>query len=74
MSNVRTPSFFVAPSTRLAKLTCQECHGAYGESNNLQPYERNRLSGYSRKGMDMDACEDCHHKHGVEVGCLGCHE
>ena len=60
--------------TRLAKLTCQECHGAYGDANDLPPYERNRISAYSRKVMDMSRCEDCHRRRGVEVSCLGCHE
>jgi hypothetical protein len=24
--------------------------------------------------MKMSDCEECHRKHQVEVGCLGCHE
>jgi hypothetical protein len=24
--------------------------------------------------MKMSDCEDCHHRHNVEVGCLGCHK
>jgi menaquinone reductase, multiheme cytochrome c subunit len=60
--------------TRLAKLTCKECHGAYGGANDLPPYERNRVSGYSRKVLDMNGCEECHRQRGVEVSCLGCHE
>jgi menaquinone reductase, multiheme cytochrome c subunit len=60
--------------TRLAKLSCKECHGAYGDTNDLPPYERDRISGYSHEVMHMSGCEDCHRKRGVEVGCLGCHE
>lgn len=60
--------------TRLAALTCQECHGGYGDADDLPLYERNRISGYSRKVMDMNGCEDCHRQRGVEVSCLGCHK
>ncbi|HVX67135.1 MAG TPA: menaquinone reductase multiheme cytochrome c subunit QrcA [Bryobacteraceae bacterium] len=34
--------------TRLAKLACERCHGAHGSSSTLRPFERNRISGYSR--------------------------
>ncbi len=72
-----------------AGLTCEECHGAYGESDTKRIYEQNRISGYSRDiwghsmsrlgrapgdGMKMSDCQDCHRRHKVEVGCLGCHE
>ena len=72
-----------------AKLMCSECHGAYGESDTIRLYELNRISGYSRDiwghsmsrlrrspgdGMKMSDCEECHRKHQVEVGCLGCHQ
>jgi hypothetical protein len=60
--------------TKLARLSCQECHGAYGDRDAQPPYERNRISGYGRRVLDMNGCEDCHRKRGVEVGCLGCHE
>ena len=70
-------------------LTCAECHSTYGESDAARVYEVNRISGYSRDiwghsisrlrraphdGMKMSDCEDCHRKHNLEVGCLGCHE
>jgi len=70
-------------------LACSECHSTYGESDGVKVYELNRISGYSRdiwghsmsrlrraphEGMKMSDCEDCHHRHNVEVGCLGCHE
>lgn len=60
--------------TRLGHLTCQECHGAYGDRDEQLPFEADRISSYSRKVMDMNACEDCHRKRGVVVSCLGCHE
>ena len=81
--------FSHAIHVRRAGLKCTECHGNYGESDQLKVYELNRISGYSRDiwghsltrlhrspgdGMKMSDCEDCHRKHKVEVGCLGCHK
>jgi hypothetical protein len=81
--------FSHAIHVKRAKLTCTECHAAYGESDQVRLYEVNRISGYSRdiwghsisrlrraphEGMKMSDCEGCHAKHNVEVGCLGCHE
>ena len=72
-----------------AGLTCSECHSTFGESDQAKIYEVNRISGYSRdiwgrsisrlgrgphEGMKMSDCDDCHSRHGVEVGCLGCHQ
>jgi hypothetical protein len=72
-----------------AGLACAECHSTYGQSDEVRIYEQNRLSGYSRDiwghsisrirlgrhdGMKMDDCEDCHRRHHVQVGCLGCHQ
>jgi hypothetical protein len=66
-----------------------ECHSTYGESDQARIYEVNRISGYSRdiwgqsisrlrraphEGMKMSDCEECHQKHNVKVGCLGCHQ
>ncbi len=74
---------------RRANLTCADCHGGYGESDQVRVYEVNRISGYSRDiwghsmsrlrrapgdGMKMSDCEDCHRNRKVEVGCLGCHQ
>jgi menaquinone reductase, multiheme cytochrome c subunit len=74
---------------RRAGLACTDCHGGYGESDQVRPYEVNRISGYSRDiwghsmsrldrapgdGMKMSDCEDCHRRRGIEVGCLGCHQ
>ncbi|HUC28414.1 MAG TPA: menaquinone reductase multiheme cytochrome c subunit QrcA [Candidatus Acidoferrum sp.] len=81
--------FSHAIHVRRAGLKCTECHGNDGESDQLKVYELNRVSGYSRDiwghsltrlhrspgdGMKMSDCEDCHRKHKVEVGCLGCHK
>ncbi len=70
-------------------LACSECHGNYGESDEMRIYEQNRISGYSRDiwghsisrlrraphdGMKMSDCEACHRRHNIEVGCLGCHK
>lgn len=72
-----------------AKLGCTECHSTYGEADQVRPYEVNRISGYSRdiwghsisrlrraphEGTKMSDCEECHQRHHVEVGCLGCHQ
>ena len=85
-ANVR---FSHAVHTRLAGMTCQQCHGTEGESDAMPVYEQNRISGYSRDiwghsisrlwrkpgdGMKMSDCESCHRQHGVDAGCLGCHE
>ncbi len=74
---------------RRANLKCEDCHGAFGESDRPKVYEVNRISGYSRDiwghsisrlrraphdGMKMSDCEDCHRGHHVDVGCLGCHK
>jgi menaquinone reductase, multiheme cytochrome c subunit len=85
-ANVR---FSHAIHIKRAGLECRACHGGHGESDALRPYEVNRISGYSRDiwgdsisrlrhtdhpGMRMNDCEDCHRKHSLEVGCLGCHQ
>ncbi|HTY84264.1 MAG TPA: menaquinone reductase multiheme cytochrome c subunit QrcA [Silvibacterium sp.] len=72
-----------------AGLACSECHADYGGSDETRLYQVNRISGYSRDiwghslsrlhrspgdGMKMSDCEDCHRRHNVEVGCLGCHQ
>lgn len=81
--------FSHAIHVKRAGLACTECHASYGESDQVRVYEVNRISGYSRdiwghsisrwrraphEGMKMSDCEDCHERHKVEVGCLGCHE
>jgi hypothetical protein len=63
----------------LAKLRCEECHGAHGDSSSLPVQQEDRISGYARarvKGgsMTMSDCEDCHRQHSVAAGCLGCHK
>jgi menaquinone reductase, multiheme cytochrome c subunit len=81
--------FSHAVHVKRAGLACKDCHGNYGESDQVRPYEVDRISGYSRAvwgssmtrlrrapgdGMKMSDCEDCHRRRGVEVGCLGCHQ
>ncbi|MCU0411400.1 MAG: cytochrome c family protein [Bacteroidetes bacterium] len=75
--------------TGRANIRCEECHGPHGESESLRPFERNRISGYSRdiwgssitrvgnapwEGKKMDDCADCHTKRGVVNSCLKCHQ
>lgn len=81
--------FSHAVHLKRAGLNCTDCHGNYGESDQVRVYQVNRISGYSRDiwghsmsrlgrppgdGMKMSDCEDCHRRHKVEVGCLGCHQ
>ena len=81
--------FSHAIHVKRAAFACKECHATYGESDAPRTYERNRISGYSRDiwghsmsrlgrapgdGMKMSDCEDCHRRHHIEVGCLGCHQ
>ncbi len=78
-----------APHVVLAELPCARCHGPHGETTELRPFERNRLSGYSRdvwgpsisglgtepwEGMKMSDCCACHKKHQVVESCLDCHK
>ncbi|HEV2397002.1 MAG TPA: menaquinone reductase multiheme cytochrome c subunit QrcA [Candidatus Sulfotelmatobacter sp.] len=70
-------------------LKCEECHGSYGETDQVKVYEVNRISGYSRDvwghsmarlgrapgdGMNMTDCENCHRARHVEAGCMSCHK
>jgi hypothetical protein len=72
----------------LAELECATCHGDHGATDSLRPYERNRVSGYSRdiwgrsmtrlrnaewEGMKMGDCSGCHRKNEVVESCLDCH-
>ncbi len=81
--------FSHAIHVKRAGLACTECHSTYGETDQVKVYELNRISGYSRdiwghsmsrlrraphEGMKMSDCENCHRRHNVEVGCLGCHQ
>lgn len=81
--------FSHAIHVRRAGLQCSECHGNYGQSDQVKIYEVNRITGYSRDiwghsmsrlhrapgdGMKMSDCEQCHRERHVEVGCLGCHK
>jgi hypothetical protein len=81
--------FSHAIHVKRAGLKCKDCHGSYGESDQVKVYEVNRISGYSRDiwghsmsrlhrapgdGMKMSDCEGCHQARHVEAGCLGCHK
>ena len=74
---------------KLGNIECERCHGPHGKSDVLRPFEKNRISGYSRdiwganisriksqpwEGMKMDDCAKCHEDHGVVSGCLQCHK
>lgn len=84
--NVR---FSHAFHVKLAKLACERCHQAHGDSDSLPAFERDRVSGYSRDilgdpalpaaadrhpGMQMDDCIGCHQRRGVQDSCLACHK
>jgi len=81
--------FSHAIHVKRAGLACTECHSTDGQSDQLRVYQVNRISGYSRdiwghsisrlrraphEGMKMSDCEDCHRRHHVDAGCLGCHQ
>jgi len=53
---------------------CDQCHGEMASSDSLRPYRENRISGYSRDVMSMDACIACHHQQKLEHSCLDCHK
>ena len=68
---------------KLAQMECVTCHGDVGESESLKPYEKNRISGYSRDiwgkniagfkrntwdRMKMGDCAQCHQQDGVNQG------
>ncbi|MCZ2073935.1 MAG: cytochrome c3 family protein [Bryobacteraceae bacterium] len=79
-----------AAHVKTAKLACESCHGEHGKTENLRPYEQNRISGYSRDiwgpsisrislkgerlGMKMDDCIDCHTEKKLRHSCLDCHK
>ena len=81
-------SFSHAFHVKLAKLACERCHHTHGDSDSLRPFERDRVSGYSRDilgevalrvadrrpSMQMDDCIGCHEQRGVQDSCLGCHK
>jgi hypothetical protein len=71
------------------EVACAECHGPHGESDQLRPYQQNRLTGYSRdiwgsnigglhahpwEGMKMDRCVACHRERDRVDGCISCHK
>ena len=65
----------------MGNIRCSACHGDHGKSNDLPPYKKNRISGYSINiwgkniagfksntwdGMKMDDCAKCHSEKGHE--------
>lgn len=81
--------FSHANHIKLANLSCERCHGDHGSSESLRPFQRNRLSGYSRAiwgqsisgfrtrnniGMKMFDCTRCHEQLGVKNSCFSCHK
>lgn len=53
---------------------CTECHPDVGHSKTLPPYYRNKLTGYSKQTMTMDACERCHAENDASNACYVCHK
>jgi cytochrome c553 len=66
---------------KMGEQDCRLCHGDHGHSEQLPPYQENRLTGYSRNiwghniaglkfnpwdRMKMDDCAECHTKTGHE--------
>ena len=66
---------------KMGNLDCRTCHGDHAKTDILRPYEKNRLTGYSRDiwgkniagwkfkswdRMKMDDCAECHTQKGHE--------
>jgi len=66
---------------KMGEEKCETCHGDHGQRDELPPFKRNRLSGYSINiwgtniagfkrntwdSMKMDDCADCHTEKGKE--------
>jgi len=66
---------------KMGKQDCRTCHGDHGKTETLPPYQKNRITTYSRNiwgyniagyapnpwdSMKMDDCGDCHTKTGHE--------
>ena len=67
---------------KTAGLKCERCHGNHGTTNNLRPYQEDRISGYPRDiwgtaslpAMTMNGCVECHRQSHLEHSCLDCHK
>lgn len=81
--------FSHAAHVKMAELECGTCHGTRGESDHVEIYEENRITGYSRDiwgrnisgfksntwdRMKMDDCAECHEEHGTNQACFVCHK
>ena len=81
--------FSHAAHVKMAGLECKTCHGMVGESEHVEVYEENRITGYSRNiwgksiggfktntwdRMKMDDCAECHDEHGTRQACFVCHK
>ena len=53
--------------TKLAGLTCQQCHGDVTAWTAPPSQPQKTL-------LSMDACIDCHRSHGAPTGCRTCHK
>jgi menaquinone reductase, multiheme cytochrome c subunit len=73
----------------LGEVSCETCHGDHDTTETLRPFQRNRISGYSRdiwgpsitrtrnpegRGMKMNDCIRCHETNDFLIGCIGCHK
>ena len=67
--------FSHAAHVKAGKVECATCHGDLGTGDRLPLDREDRISGYSRPVMRMDACIDCHRQRNRAVGsCLDCHK
>jgi len=81
--------FSHVPHIKTAGIPCERCHGPQGSSEQLRPFEVNRITSYSKDiwgssilrwkqhewdGMRMVDCSDCHRKNGVQESCIDCHK
>jgi hypothetical protein len=82
--------FSHAAHVKKGKMECKTCHGPIEDSEQLKPYQENRITGVSRDiwgyniggfkkntwdRMKMDDCAECHLKElGVKDACFVCHK
>jgi hypothetical protein len=66
--------FSHAAHVKRANLKCERCHGGQGAADKPRAYVEDRISGYSRDLLSMDACIACHAERNKRNSCLDCHK
>ncbi|HTS66429.1 MAG TPA: menaquinone reductase multiheme cytochrome c subunit QrcA [Candidatus Acidoferrales bacterium] len=66
--------FSHAVHVKRANLKCERCHGDQGAAAAPRAHVEDRISGYSRDLLSMDACIACHSEQHKQNSCLDCHK